>query len=123
PREAWMWAGVAVILLASYLALYPYRGFRLPVGSDAPVYLWWSRLAAHEHLGAVGARAGLPALVLVLAGSLHVSIVSVVAGLGAALATAIGLAAAVLVRTGGTAVAGSPRSRPVTSTLAGLLAG
>ena len=119
--EAAPWVALTLVLLAFYLSLYPYRGFRLPVGSDAPVYLWWSRLAGHDHLGAVGVRAGLPALALVLAGSLRVSLVVVLAGLGAALGAATGLAAAALVRTGASDLELEPGPRvPV---LAGLLAG
>ena len=116
-------AGVTAVLLAFFLAIYPYRGFRLPVGSDAPVYLWWSRLAAHEHLNAVGTRAGFPALALMLAGSLHVSLVQVLAGIGAALAVSTGLAALALVRTSPELPLRGARARSVAASLAAVLAG
>src|SRR5438105_1860525 len=92
--EAALFAALALVLLAFFLGLYPLRGYRFPVGSDSPVYLWWSRLAAREGLHAVGVRSGLPALALMLSGALHVPVTEVLAGLGAALGTAVGLAAA-----------------------------
>jgi hypothetical protein len=91
---------VAVVLVVFFLGLYPLRGFRFPLGSDAPVYLWWSRLAASQGLSAVGARSGLPALALMLSSILHLPLMQVVGGVGAALGTAVGLAAAALVRSG-----------------------
>ena len=95
-----MLGAVAVALVVFFLGLYPLRGFRFPVGSDAPVYLWWSRLAARQGLSAVGARSGLPALALMLSSVLHVPLMQVLGGLGAALGTGVGLAAAALVRAG-----------------------
>jgi len=86
----------ALAVLAFFLALYPLRGFRFPVGADAPVYLWWARLAGHEGLSAVGNRPGATTLALVLGGSLGLSQPAVLAGLGAALGTSAGLAAGAL---------------------------
>jgi len=117
---------VAVLLLAFFVWRYPAKGFGFPVGPDAPVYLWWTRLAGHEGLSAVGVRSGLPALALMMAGALHVSQAEVLAGLGAALGAATGLAAAALVATAAAAVgewadpAGATRLRWV---LAAVLAG
>lgn len=74
------------------------RGLDFPVGPDIPVYLWWTRLAAHDGLSAV-ARPGVPGAALVLAGTLHVPLTAVLAGLECVLGTGVGLAAAALVRT------------------------
>lgn len=91
------------------------HGFHFPLGPDAPVYLWWTRLAGHEGLSAVGHRPGVPALALVLDGTLHLSLVATLAGLECVLAVAIGLGSAALVR-------GMGRDR-ATWLLGGVLAG
>jgi len=74
------------------------HGFRFPLGPDAPVYLWWTRLAGHDGLSAVGNRPGIPALALVLDGTLHLPLVATLAGLECAFGVAIGLGSAALVR-------------------------
>jgi hypothetical protein len=84
------------------------------VGPDAPVYLWWSRLAGAEGLSAIAHRPGAPALSLVLEGTLAISVVQATAALEVALGVAVGLSSAALVRRRGGAVG---------SALAGLLAG
>jgi hypothetical protein len=84
------------------------------VGPDAPVYLWWSRLAGAEGLSAIAHRPGVPALSLVLEGTLAISVVQATAALEVVLGVAVGLSAAALVRRRGGAVG---------SALAGLLAG
>jgi hypothetical protein len=84
------------------------------VGPDAPVYLWWSRLAGADGLSAIAHRPGAPALSLVIEGSLALSVVQATAALEVALGVAVGLASAALVRR---------RASAVGSTLAGLLAG
>jgi hypothetical protein len=96
--RAWIPALVllAAGLLGYFLLTYPVRGYGLPVGPDAPVYLWWARLAGHDGLAAVGTRPGVPALTLVLSGTLGISELEVLAGLGAVLGTMAGLAAAAL---------------------------
>jgi hypothetical protein len=80
------------------------------VGPDAPVYLWWSRLAGVEGLSAIAYRPGTPALSLVLEGSLGLSVVQATAALEVGLGVAVGLAAAAFVRrrtnAGGWALAG-----------------
>jgi len=97
--------------------LWPFviHGFRFPLGPDAPVYMWWTRLASHDGLSAVGHRPGVPALALVLDGTLHLPLVATLAGLECALAVAIGLGSAALAR-------GMGRDR-ATWLLAGILAG
>src|ERR671935_248599 len=93
------WAlALAVAILGWFLGLFVLHGLRFPVGPDAPVYLWWTRLAGHEGLSAVGHRPGVPALTLVLEGTLHVSVVSALAALECAVPVALGLSAAALVR-------------------------
>jgi len=86
------------------------RGAAFPVGPDAPVYLWWSRLATVEGLSAIAYRPGTPALSLVLEGTLGLSVVQATAALEVALGVAVGLAASALVRrrtsAGGWALAG-----------------
>jgi hypothetical protein len=84
------------------------------VGPDAPVYLWWSRLAGADGLSAIAHRPGAPALSLVLEGTLVLSVVQATAALEVALGVAVGLASAALVR---------GRADAIGSTLGGLLAG
>jgi hypothetical protein len=84
------------------------------VGPDAPVYLWWSRLAGAEGLSVIAHRPGAPALSLVLEGTLAVSVVQATAALEVVLGVAVGLASVALVRR---------RAGAVGSALAGLLAG
>jgi hypothetical protein len=125
-------AALALALLAFFLFLYPFRGFHFPVGPDAPVYLWWSRVGGHGGLSSIGARAGLPALVLMVSGATGLSVSATLAALGAALGTAVGLAAAGLVlaaagedEPGATDGGGGTRSGGAmpAALLAGLLAG
>jgi hypothetical protein len=95
--------------------LWPFlaRGARFPLGPDAPVYLWWTRLAGVDGLSAVE-RPGVPALTLVLQDTLGLSVVQATAAIEVVLGTGIGLASAALVRRSTT---------PWGATLAGLLAG
>jgi hypothetical protein len=84
------------------------------VGPDAPVYLWWSRLAGADGLSAIAHRPGAPALSLILEGTLALSVVQATAAVEVVLGVAVGLASAALVRR---------RAGAVGSALAGLLAG
>ncbi len=98
---------------------------RFPLGPDAPVYLWWTRLAENDGLSAVP-RPGIPALALVVQGTLHVSLAADLAALECVLGAGVGLAAVALVRTSrasrSAAEDGSGTSRAVWL-LAGALAG
>ncbi|HET9248466.1 MAG TPA: hypothetical protein VFP13_00805, partial [Actinomycetota bacterium] len=80
------------------------------MGPDAPVYLWWSRLAGAEGLSAIADRPGTPALSLALEGTLGLSVVQATAALEVALGVSVGLASVALVRrrtsAGGWALAG-----------------
>jgi hypothetical protein len=87
---------VAVALLAWYVGLFVVRGFAYPVGPDGPVYLWWTRLAGHDGLSAVS-RPGVPAIALVLQGTLHLPLTAVLSALECVLGAAVGLGAAALV--------------------------
>lgn len=91
-------AGLSVGLLAWFLWPFLAHGERFPLGPDTPVYLWWTRLAGEEGLSAVGHRAGVPALSLVLQGTLGRSVVEVTAALEVALGATVGLAVAALLR-------------------------
>lgn len=107
--------GLSAGILAFFLLRYPVRGFRVPMGPDSPVYMWWANLARIEGLSVANWRPGTPALTLTLGGTLGLSQLEVIAGLGAAFAAAIGLAAVTLVHAPG---------RPVWSgMLAGALSG
>lgn len=107
-------AVLAALLLAFFLSIYLFRDLEFPVGSDAPVYLWWTRLAAHDGLSAVGMRPGVPALMLVLTAALPITEVEALAAIGAAFATSVGLGAWALI--------GRDRPRGV-ALLAALMAG
>jgi hypothetical protein len=84
-------------LLAWMLWPFAVHAFRFPLGPDAPVYLWWARLARVDGLTAIDPRVGAPALAIVLEGALGRSVVEVVAALEAALGVSVGLASAALV--------------------------
>jgi hypothetical protein len=102
-------------LVLWFLLPYVLGGFRFPLGPDAPVYLWWMRLAGHDGLSAVGHRPGVPALALSISGTLRLSEVQTIAALECVLGTCVGLASAVLVR--------ASRAGRAAWALAGLLAG
>ena len=115
PRAILSLAALATGLIAFYLLRYPVRGFRVPMGPDSPVYMWWANLAKIVGLSVANWRPGMPALTLTVGGTLGLSQLEVIAGLGAAFAAAIGLGSAALLR--------GP-DRPLwTSILAGALAG
>ena len=112
---AWL-GGLCAALLVLFVWPYAIDGHRFGVGPDVPVYLWWTRVGAGEGLSEVGARPGAPALVAALAGTLHLNVTAVTAGLASALGVAVGAGSAALVRR---AAGGSEK----TWLLAGLLAG
>jgi hypothetical protein len=96
PSAVWL-VGVALILAAFFLAPSVIRGYHFAIGADAPVYTWWARLAGHDGLSAVGSRPGVPALALVVGGTLNMSTTEAVGAIGVVLPVAVGLAAAGLV--------------------------
>ena len=101
------------MLLLWFLWPFVVGGARFPLGPDAPVYLWWTRLAGVDGLSAVE-RPGAPALALVLQGTLGLSVVQATAAIEVVLGAAVGLASAALVRRS---------ANGWWSALAGLLAG
>lgn len=96
-RDALAFAGLAVGLLAWFAGPGIVRGFVFPVGPDAPVYLWWTRLVGVEGLSSV-TRPGVPALALVLAGTLGASESAILAALEIAGGLLTGVVGAALLR-------------------------
>jgi len=101
-KTAW-WRGagplalLAALVLGAYLAHPLLHGYRLPIGPDGPVYVWWARFV--EEVGMDGVRRpGVPGLIAALASALGQSEAAIVAALGPVLAAATGLAAASLTR-------------------------
>jgi hypothetical protein len=92
-------AALTAVLLIWFTGLFVLRGFRFPVGPDAPVYLWWTRLAGVEGLSTVE-RPGATALLGVLRWT-GVGLPAAVAGAECALGVAVGLGSAALARAGG----------------------
>jgi hypothetical protein len=92
------------------------------------VYLWWTRLAGHDGLSAVS-RPGVPAIALVLQGTLHLPLTAVLSALECVLGAAVGLGAAALVHQhAGASRAGARtdvdhREHRATWVVAGVLAG
>jgi hypothetical protein len=117
---------LAAGLLAWYVGLFVIRGFAYPVGPDGPVYLWWTRLAGHDGLSAVS-RPGVPAVALVLQGTLHLPLTAVVSALECVLGAAVGLSAAALIHqqpSWGAVRSHAGQSEPwATWVVAGMLAG
>jgi hypothetical protein len=91
-------AGLSSVLLLFFWWPWVQHTFGFPLGPDAPVYLWWARLGGKDGLSAVGQRPGIPALLLVLTGTLHLRLVAVTAGLEIAMGVGVGLGGAALVR-------------------------
>ena len=112
--DALLVSALALVLLGWFLWPFVARGAGFPVGPDAPVYLWWSRLAGADGLSAIANRPGAPALSLVLEGTLALSVAQATAAVEVVMGVAVGLASAALVRR---------RAGALGSTLAGLLAG
>jgi hypothetical protein len=124
-------AGLVALLFLFLLWPFVRHGFRLPLGPDAPVYLWWTRLAGYDGLSAVGSRPGIPALLLVLTETTRLPLAAVTAAVEVAMGVGVGLGAVGVVRAmrgaGGdlastTTDRSSPRDRPEWL-LAGLLCG
>ena len=106
-------AGLGAILVR--VALWPteIHGYPFAVGPDMPVYLWWARVGAAGGISLVGERPGIPALLPTVASALGVGLVPALAGLQYALAPAIALAVAGLVRGRG----GRPRGAWLAATI------
>lgn len=91
-------ATLAALILLALLSRYPARNFRLPMGPDSPVYMWWANLAQLDGLSVANWRPGTPALSLMLGEGLGLSQLEVAAGLGSVFAATIALASYAAVR-------------------------
>jgi hypothetical protein len=112
--------GVAVSVLLFFVVLYPALGLRVPIGSDSPVYVWWSRYAGAAGLGSfeTGTRPAIVGLVAAVAGISRLQAAAVTASLSPVLAVSLSLAAAAF----GAGSVAHPRPRTAFS-LAGVLVG
>ncbi len=92
-------AGLALALLVAYVGIYPALGLRVPIGSDAPVYVWWAHLASASGIGPLGTgvRPGIVGLLADLAVLTHTSVDAVAAAFAPLSATLAGLSTGVLV--------------------------
>ncbi len=110
----------AAAVVGFYVALYPARNVHVPIGSDAPVYVWWARSAGALGLGpfGTGARPGVVGLVAAIGVLTRMPVAAVAEALGPALAAALALAAAAL----GTTCT-RPRRPRVTFVLVAVLTG
>jgi hypothetical protein len=86
-------AGLAVGLGIFFLRPTFQKGWGFGVGPDVSVYLWWARVGASQGLSVVADRPGIATLIPVVAGTLHMPLVPVVAGLQYAMASLLGVAA------------------------------
>jgi hypothetical protein len=89
----------AGFVLAFYLVLYPIHGYRVPIGSDTPVYVWWARYAGVSGIGGLGTR-GRSAIVALLASLSRLTglpVAAVAEAIAPVLAAALALAAGALV--------------------------
>jgi hypothetical protein len=102
PRRTALLVGATLAVIAFYVVVYPLHGYRVALGSDTPVYVWWSRYAEATGLGGLGTgpRAGIVGPLAVLSTIMHIAEADLVAALGAVLAVALALAAAAFTEEG-----------------------
>ena len=86
------------------------------VGPDEPVYYWWARVGGARGISTVGERPGVPALLLTVAGTLHLPLVAAVAGMQYALTAMVAVVATAILH-------GRARGGRWSWLLAGLLTG
>ncbi len=90
---------VALAVLVFYVVRYPIWRFRVAIGSDTPVYVWWARRTGELGMRSLEAG-GRPAVVGVIASLseiLRVPVGGIVAVIGPVLAASTGLAAGAFV--------------------------
>ncbi len=89
----------AGFVLAFYVVLYPVHGYRVPIGSDTPVYVWWARYAAVSGMGGLGTRgrSGIVGLLASLSRVTGLPVSAVTGAIAPALAVALALAAGALI--------------------------
>jgi hypothetical protein len=99
PRTwAILLAASCALVFSFYLVLYPLRGIRFPIGSDAPVYTWWSRIASVGGLGAAGGqRPGIVGAFASILNITHLPAGAIMGSIGPVLALVTALATAALV--------------------------
>jgi len=99
PADLLTATACAVFVLAFYVVLYPLHGYRVPIGSDTPVYVWWSRLSGAIGIGGLGtrSRALVAGLMATLARVTGASDAAVAESLGPALGASLALGAGALV--------------------------
>lgn len=90
-------AGVVLALLVTPLLVHAWH---LPVGADAPYYVWSSRLAGEVGLSVAEFRPGIHGLLLAVSGATGLSVLQIFSALAVALTTALALAASVLAERG-----------------------
>jgi hypothetical protein len=105
-----------LVLLVVFLRPTFRHEWRVGMGPDVAVYLWWARLGAARGISLVGDRPGIVALIPTVAGTLHLPLVAAVAGLQYVMAVLVGVGATAVVR-------GRARGGRWAWALAGLLAG
>jgi hypothetical protein len=88
--------GLALLIVLSYVVVYPIRGFHVAIGSDTPVYIWWARRTGTVGMRALeaGGRPLIVGLIAALADATHVPVAAAAAVIGPVLAAAGGLATA-----------------------------
>src|SRR2546425_260941 len=101
-RDVLIPAAVGIAVVVAFVLIYPARGYRIPLGSDTPVYVWWARLAGTVGLGSfqTGTRPGIVGLLATLAHLTGRPVASAAEALTPALAAALALAAAVVTTSG-----------------------
>ena len=89
-------AAASAFLLAFYGSLYPLRGFRVPLGSDTPAYIWWASYAGAEGMGPfrTGTRPGIVAILATLSRVWPGPLTDVAAAIGPVMAVTVALGAA-----------------------------
>ena len=87
-------------ILAFYVVVYPLHGYRVSIGSDTPVYVWWARLAGAVGMGTLqtGSRPAITGLLATLSTVTGQQAAGVAGALPAVLAAALALAAAAFAR-------------------------
>ena len=91
-------AVTGLLVVALFVVVYPVGGYRVPLGSDTPGYVWWARRAAALGLSAAdtGGRPLTVGTMAALSGALGLPVAAVTSAVGPALAAALSLAAAAL---------------------------
>lgn len=91
----WSCALISMAVLAFYVSLYPIKGFRVAIGSDTSVYVWWARYTGAMGLDSLWVgRPGTVGLLATLSRVLGQQVSVVAASLGPVMAAVAGLSMA-----------------------------